>query len=106
MKALEPIVLPPLSALYGVIARARLVLYGRGTFRVSELEVPVISVGNITTGGTGKSPLVEWLARRLVREGRKVCILTRGYGRINSGRRVIVSDLQRVLATPDETGDE
>ncbi len=106
MKALEPIVLPPLSALYGVITRARLALYGRGTFRVSELEVPVISVGNITTGGTGKTPLVEWLARRLVGEGRKVCILTRGYGRTNSGRRVIVSDAQKVLATPDEAGDE
>src|SRR6185312_5932949 len=106
MKALESIVLPPLSAVYGAITRTRLALYERGTFRSSELEAPVISVGNITTGGTGKTPLVEWLARKLVNEGRKVCILTRGYGRSDAKHRVVVSDGQQIRATPDEAGDE
>ena len=59
----------------------RLAMYRRGTFRTNSLNRPVISVGNITTGGTGKTPLVEWVARVLATEGKKVCILTRGYRR-------------------------
>jgi tetraacyldisaccharide 4'-kinase len=106
MKALAPIVLPPLSALYGAISKARLSLYQRGALNVSRLDAKVVSVGNLTTGGTGKTPLVEWLARALHDEGKKVCILTRGYGRSNAKRRVIVSDGSRVLATADEAGDE
>jgi len=106
MSPLAPLVFPPLSVLYGGIVRARAALYKRGTFRRSRLDAPVISVGNITTGGTGKTPLVAWLAGVLAREGRKVCILTRGYGRQNASRMVIVSDGKEVQATPDEAGDE
>src|SRR5258708_916329 len=106
MKALAPIVLPPLSALYGAVIRARLLLYRRGTFRTMRLNRPVISVGNLTTGGTGKTPLVEWVARTLATEGRKVCILTRGYGRPNPDRRVLVSDGKTILSTAHEAGDE
>ena len=106
MSPLAPLVLPPLSVLYGGIARARAALYKRGTFRRFRLDAPVISVGNITTGGTGKTPMVAWLAGVLARESRKVCILTRGYGRQNVSRMVIVSDGNEVQATPDEAGDE
>jgi tetraacyldisaccharide 4'-kinase len=106
MKALVPIVMPPLSAVYGAITRARLKLYERGTFHASRLDAFVISVGNMTTGGTGKTPLVEWLALALAREGRQVCILTRGYGRANAAQRVLVSDKENVLATPEQAGDE
>ena len=106
MKALAPIVLPPLSALYGAVTRARLLLYRRGTFRTRRLNRPVISVGNLTTGGTGKTPLVEWVARALAAEGKRVCILTRGYGRSNPDRRVLVSDGKSVLSTAHEAGDE
>jgi len=66
----------------------------------------VISVGNITAGGTGKTPLVEWVSRKVAATGKKVCILTRGYGRDNPDRMVIVSDGESVLATPSEAGDE
>jgi tetraacyldisaccharide 4'-kinase len=106
MKALAPIVLPPLSALYGAISKARLSLYQRGALNVSRLDAKVVSVGNLTTGGTGKTPLVEWLAQTLHDDGRRICILTRGYGRSNAKRRVIVSDGSRVMATPEEAGDE
>ena len=106
MNSLAPILLPPLSALYGAITRARLSLYRRGTFHTVALERPVISVGNITTGGTGKTPLVEWVARTLSTDGKKVCILTRGYGRNKPDRRVLVSDGETVFATQDEAGDE
>lgn len=98
--------LAPLSLLYGALMRARAEAYGRGLLTTHEAGAPVISVGNITTGGTGKTPAVEWLARRLASEGRRVCILTRGYGRIDEGRRVVVSDGERLLANAREGGDE
>ena len=103
---MKSIVLPPLSLLYGAVTRTRLSLYRRGTFHTTKLERPVISVGNITTGGTGKTPLVEWVARTVAAEGKKVCILTRGYGRKNPHLQVIVSDGYGVLAAPNEAGDE
>jgi tetraacyldisaccharide 4'-kinase len=67
---------------------------------------PVVSVGNLTTGGTGKTPLVEWVARALAREGLRACVLTRGYGRADESRRVVASDGARVLAEVAECGDE
>ena len=103
---MKSLLLPPLSALYGAVTRTRLSLYERGTFHTTKLDRPVISVGNITAGGTGKTPLVEWIAKTIAREGKKVCILTRGYGRENPQRQVVVSDGQTILATANEAGDE
>jgi tetraacyldisaccharide 4'-kinase len=103
---MKSLILPPLSVLYGAVTRTRLSLYRRGTFHAIKLDRPVISVGNITTGGTGKTPLVEWVARAVAATGKKVCILTRGYGRDNPDRMVIVSDGNTVMATPSEAGDE
>ncbi|HEU4508068.1 MAG TPA: tetraacyldisaccharide 4'-kinase [Pyrinomonadaceae bacterium] len=103
---MKSILLPPLSILYGAVTRTRLSMYRRGTFQTTKLERPVISVGNITTGGTGKTPLVEWVARTLAAKGKKVCILTRGYGRKDPHVQVIVSDGYEVLASPGEAGDE
>src|SRR6185295_16175968 len=65
-----------------------------------------ISIGNITTGGTGKTPLVEYVAKTLASQGKKICILTRGYGRKDPHLQVIVSDGYGVLASPSEAGDE
>jgi tetraacyldisaccharide 4'-kinase len=106
MNSASSIVLAPLSVLYGAVTRTRLALYKRGVLKLSTLDAPVISVGNITTGGTGKTPLVEWVARALDRQCRKVCILTRGYGRENPNIRIVVSDGQRILANELEAGDE
>jgi tetraacyldisaccharide 4'-kinase len=92
--------------LYGAVTRTRLSLYQRGTFRSTALERPVISVGNMTAGGTGKTPLVEWISKTLAGAGKKVCILTRGYGREHPQRQVVVSDGETILATPTEAGDE
>ena len=103
---MKSFVLPPLSILYGAVTRTRLSLYRRGTFHTSKLDRPVISIGNITTGGTGKTPLVEWVARTIAAQGKKVCILTRGYGRKDAHLQVIVSDGYGVLASPAEAGDE
>src|SRR5260221_11607808 len=57
--------LSPLSGLYGAAMKARRALYRSGRFRVHDLGVPVISVGNLTTGGTGKTPLARLIAREL-----------------------------------------
>lgn len=96
----------PLGSLYGAAMRTRLALYRAGLLTTHKVDAPVISVGNLTVGGTGKTPFVEWLARALSREGRRVCILTRGYGRAEARRRVIVSDGEEILADAREGGDE
>jgi len=103
---MKSLILPPFDNLYAAIIRARNALYERGTFTTTKLERPVISVGNITTGGTGKTPLVEWIARTVAEEAKKVCILTRGYGRNEPKRRVLVSDGETVFSNPAEAGDE
>jgi tetraacyldisaccharide 4'-kinase len=106
MNEVASLILPPLSVLYEGIVRARTAFYRSGYLPTAELSAPVISVGNITTGGTGKTPLVEWLARLLVREGRRVCVLTRGYGRENAASQIIVSDGENVVASAAQAGDE
>jgi tetraacyldisaccharide 4'-kinase len=98
--------LAPLGLLYGAAVRTRLGLYRSGLLKSETIGVPVISVGNITAGGTGKTPLVEWVARAVSREGLKVCVLTRGYGRADESKRVVASDGVRVLAEFEECGDE
>jgi tetraacyldisaccharide 4'-kinase len=66
----------------------------------------VVAVGNLTVGGTGKTPLVEWLARELTVRGRRVVILSRGYGRRGGGNSLLVSDGRQVFLSPREAGDE
>src|SRR5271170_7215326 len=72
-------ILLPLSVLYGGLTRARAALYRRGVFRSRRLKGVVISVGNLTVGGTGKTPMVIWLAEKLLAGGKRVAILSRGY---------------------------
>ena len=106
MNTVSTLALAPLGSLYRLAMKARRALYRSGRFQVHDLGVPVISVGNLTTGGTGKTPLVEWIARELAQTGRRVCILTRGYGRRSAGSRVIVSDGNKILADAARAGDE
>jgi len=73
------LVLWPLSAFYGVAMRWRALLYAKGILKQHRLNRPVISVGNLTAGGTGKTPMVIWLAEHLLAEGKRVAVLTRGY---------------------------
>jgi tetraacyldisaccharide 4'-kinase len=106
MNSAVTLALTPFSSLYSAVMKARRALYGSGRLRVHELGAPVISVGNLTMGGTGKTPLVEWIARELARTGMRVCILTRGYGRQNASTRTVVSDGKEILAGAAEAGDE
>ena len=69
----------PLSVLYGDLTRLRVWLYEKGYLQRRRLNRPVISVGNLTVGGTGKTPMVIWLAEKFLAEGKRVAILSRGY---------------------------
>jgi tetraacyldisaccharide 4'-kinase len=73
------ILLWPLSQVYGAYVRCRRALYFRGWLKPRRLKATVISVGNLTTGGTGKTPMVLWLADKFLAEGKRVAILSRGY---------------------------
>jgi tetraacyldisaccharide 4'-kinase len=73
------VLLWPASLLYGEIGRLRARLYANGVLKQKRLGKPVISVGNLTVGGTGKTPMVIWLAERLIAQGERVGILSRGY---------------------------
>jgi tetraacyldisaccharide 4'-kinase len=70
----------PFTLPYGAYVRLRAFAYRKGILRRKRLDGTVISVGNLTTGGTGKTPMVLWIAERLLAEGRSAGILTRGYG--------------------------
>ncbi len=69
----------PVSVFYSAIARMKAWGYFKGVFGKQELNGTVISVGNLTVGGTGKTPMVLWIAEHLAQEGKKAAILTRGY---------------------------
>ena len=94
------------STVYGVAAVCRNMAYDRGWKRSQRAAVPVISVGNITLGGTGKTPMVEWIARWYRRRGVRVVLISRGYGHaggINDEGMVLEENLPDVphLQHPD-----
>lgn len=103
---IKGIVLSPLAIIYAAVTRLRTAAYRSGLLKTTKLPVPVISIGNLTVGGTGKTPLVACVSRALAAEGRKVCVLTRGYARENATERIVVSDGSTVLANLEAAGDE
>jgi tetraacyldisaccharide 4'-kinase len=94
------ILLYPLSLIYGLITAFRNFLYDSGILHTKEFTVPVICVGNITVGGTGKTPHTEYLAE-LLKLNFKVATLSRGYKRKTSGFRIASSS-----STVNDIGDE
>lgn len=91
--------------LYRAVIAARNMLYDTGVFRVARLPVPVIAVGNISAGGTGKTPLAAAIAAHALARGCRVAFVTRGYGRRTRGT-VVVSDGAGTLAHWRDGGDE
>ena len=94
-----------LASIYGRFIERRNRRFDDGTTPITSLSARTISIGNLTTGGTGKTPLVIKCAEILAGRGKRVCILTRGYRRKTKGR-VLVSDGRQVLADPVAAGDE
>lgn len=98
-------VLGPAAHVYGAMVSLRAALFARGLAGVRRLPVPVLSVGNLIAGGSGKTPFVEMLARRLHEQGHRVAIILRGY-RGGSDKPMIVCDGGRLLCEPPEAADE
>src|SRR5690242_13389671 len=94
------------TRLYSQIGNIRNALYDLGVLRSYSLGAMTVSIGNITTGGTGKTPLVAHVAELLADAGEKVCILSRGYGRRDPSSRVLVSNWEEVIADAAQAGDE
>lgn len=95
-----------LSYGYGAAVQLRRLLYALRIFRAKKLPLRVISVGNITLGGTGKTPTVVAVARLLSRNGAHPAVLSRGYGRADESLVTVVSDGRSLLADIEAGGDE
>lgn len=102
--ALWAMLVPP-ALMYGLGARGRNFLYDHGWRRPRRVRSAVVSVGNLTVGGTGKTPVVIWIAGELERLGFRVGVLSRGYGRRSRGVR-LVADGGKCLIDVAEAGDE
>jgi tetraacyldisaccharide 4'-kinase len=94
------------AAVYGAAVRARNALYDVGWLRARQLPCPVISVGNLTVGGTGKTPLCSYLAGLLSDSGYRTALLSRGYRREGPSSALLVSDGRRLLVDSRASGDE
>jgi len=104
----NPLTLPlrlPLAGLYTLITEARNWGYDKGWLKCHSLETPVISVGNLSVGGSGKTLLAEAICQYLLARGIKVGLLSRGYGRTTRGP-LVVSDGAKLQATVTRAGDE
>jgi tetraacyldisaccharide 4'-kinase len=95
-----------LGSLFGALARLRAAAYRRGPLPRHRLAGPVVSVGNLSVGGSGKTPVVRRVAEILRDQGKAVAVLSRGYGGSFRGEALFVSDGKEVLAGAAEAGDE
>lgn len=103
------LVLSGLSGLYGAVVNDRNGMYNRRATDpriVVDVDVPVISIGNITVGGTGKTPMVSYVCSYFLKKGMKPVVLSRGYKAKDNKISTIVSDGTNILVTPEESGDE
>ncbi|MBC7997347.1 MAG: tetraacyldisaccharide 4'-kinase [Leptolyngbya sp.] len=98
--------LSPISLGYGIGSYVRLKAYSQGYIKRVRLPIPVVSVGNITCGGTGKTPMAIDISRRLIAAGYRVAILSRGYGRKSKKKTAVVSDGKGTFASIEDSGDE
>jgi tetraacyldisaccharide 4'-kinase len=92
----------PFSLLYGAAARLRAWCYSLGICRQRRLNGIVISVGNLTVGGTGKTPMVIFIAQRLASEGKRVAVLTRGYRGKPLAAQTTADESQPIASSSDE----
>ena len=84
LEALLWLIISPLDLVFSILVTLKNTLYDRGYLPQNRLSRPVISIGNLSMGGTGKSPMISEFAAQLTSLGKKVVVLSRGYGRVNS----------------------
>jgi len=95
-----------ISLVYGAFVFLRLQAYKKGWLKTYRANKPVISVGNLTVGGTGKTPVVDLLSRELQKKGITSAILSRGYGRKNNDTQKRLRFCEKKDTDPDLFGDE
>jgi tetraacyldisaccharide 4'-kinase len=100
------VLLVPPSLAYALFQCLRARLYRAGVLKSKRLPRPVISVGNIAVGGTGKTPVTAYIARLLLAQGLRVVVLSRGYGGSREGQVMVVSDGNTIFLSANECGDE
>ena len=105
MLKLVRILLSPLALWFAFIIKVRNSFFDKNIFKVSKVGAKVISVGNLTVGGSGKTPAVMMLAKTLQSQNKRIGLLSRGYGRKSYGY-VYVSNGNEILSSVDESGDE
>ncbi len=96
----------PWALLYGTVGWLRSKCYASGLFVSYRAAVPVVSVGNLAAGGTGKTPVVDWLVKNFLQQGKKVAVVSRGYGGTFSGEVGVVSKGDGLLLDAGQAGDE
>jgi len=96
----------PLAPIYSLAMRLRETLYQKGVLRSHRLDAPVVSIGNLTMGGSGKTPMVQYLARLLQRHGLRPAVISRGYGGQARLKVNLVSDGTALLLDAEQAGDE
>jgi len=91
--------------IFYVVAEIRIKLFQNKILKTHTFEIPIISIGNIAMGGTGKTPMTSWLVEYLQSIGKKPCIVTRGYNRVNN-KMIIVNPREKKSYSVQDLGDE
>ena len=94
------------GTIYGTVQALRAACYQKSLFKSYKAPCPVISIGNITSGGTGKTPFTLWLARTLLAEGRRVAVVSRGYRQASNSQVTVVSTPDGIRTRPPLAADE
>lgn len=96
-----------LAFIYYLVTRIRNILYDRKILKIREIsDVEIFCVGNITVGGTGKTPAVQFFVKKLEKMGKRVAVVSRGYKGKRKRDPLLVSDGTKIFVTPKESGDE
>jgi len=100
------LLLIPFGTIYGCLGWLRGCCYDLGWLRSYQATVPVVSVGNLSAGGIGKTPVVDWLVKEFIHQEKKTAIVSRGYGGSFRGDVGVVYDGEKLLLSATEAGDE
>lgn len=96
-----------LSKIYEIAVNIRNRSFDSGRREIKNIEnIEITCIGNITAGGTGKTPAVHYFIKKMIEEGKKPCVVSRGYGGRRKKEPLVVSDGKIITATPYESGDE
>jgi len=94
------LILSPLGFIYSILMSIRRTLFEKNIFKSKSLLVPVISIGNISLGGTGKTPVIVWLIKKIIDQGLNPAVISRGYRSVDSSLTIVSDGKGNVLTSP------